>query len=70
MFDLDCPLRGPEPSGLAPGALAVEKRRVLVGTGTTALELVRVQPHGKKEMTAADWGRGLHAVPTGFDGTR
>lgn len=62
--------RPTDETGLAPGALAVEKRRVLVGTGTTALELVRVQPHGKKEMTAADWGRGLHAVPTGFDGTR
>lgn len=46
-------------TGLAPGALRVEKRRVLVGTGTTALELVRVQPHGRTPMPAADWGRGL-----------
>lgn len=46
--------------GLAPGEVRAEKRRVLVGTGTTALELVRVQPQGKKEMAGADWGRGLH----------
>ena len=43
-------------SGLAPPDLTFDDRRV--------------QQHGKKEMTAADWGRGLHAVPTGFDGTR
>ena len=46
-------------TGLAPGDLRVEKRRVLVGTGTTALELVRVQPAGRKVMAGADWGRGL-----------
>lgn len=46
--------------GLPPGEVRVERRRVLVGTGTTALELVRVQPQGKKEMAGADWGRGLH----------
>jgi methionyl-tRNA formyltransferase len=33
---------------------------VLIGTGTTALELVRVQPSGKPAMAASDWWRGLH----------
>ncbi len=53
-------------AGLAPGEVRAEKRRVLVGTGTTALELVRVQPQGKKEMAGADWGRGLHGVEAWF----
>lgn len=44
---------------LAPGEILVEKHRVLVGTGTTAVELDRVQPPGKRPMPASDWGRGL-----------
>ena len=47
--------------GLAPGEARLERRRVLVGTGSTALELLRVQPAGRKPMAAADWGRGQHA---------
>lgn len=53
-------------TGLAPGALRVEKRRVLAGTGTTALELVRVHPHGRTQMPAADWGRGLREPAARF----
>lgn len=45
-------------SDLAPGRLGVEKKRVLVGTGTDAVELHTVQPPGKKPMNAADWARG------------
>ncbi|GAB2971262.1 methionyl-tRNA formyltransferase [Frigoribacterium salinisoli] len=41
------------------GELHLDARRVLVGTGTDPLELVRVQPAGKKPMAAADWWRGL-----------
>ncbi|WP_040162615.1 methionyl-tRNA formyltransferase [Nigerium massiliense] len=52
---------------LAPGQVRAEKRRVLVGTGAGDLELVRVQPAGKKEMAAPDWGRGLHADGVRFD---
>lgn len=52
--------RPTDETGLAPGEVRVEKRRVLVGTGTSALELVRVQPQGRREMAGADWGRGLH----------
>ncbi|GAA0620224.1 methionyl-tRNA formyltransferase [Kutzneria viridogrisea] len=44
--------------GLAPGELRVEKRRVLVGTATTAVQLGEVQAQGKKRMAAVDWARG------------
>jgi len=44
---------------LAPGALRVERRRVLVGTATSTVELGDVQPHGKRPMAAADWARGV-----------
>jgi methionyl-tRNA formyltransferase len=43
---------------LEPGAVAVRKRDVLVGTGTTAVALNEVQPQGKKLMNAVDWARG------------
>lgn len=43
---------------LPPGAVAVRKRDVLVGTGTVAIALNEVQPQGKKSMNAADWARG------------
>lgn len=43
---------------LPPGAVAVRKRDVLVGTGTVAIALNEVQPQGKKLMNAADWARG------------
>ncbi len=48
------------------GEVRAEKRRVLVGTGTTALELVRVQPQGKKVMPGADWARGLRGASVRF----
>jgi methionyl-tRNA formyltransferase len=35
--------------------------RVLVGTSSTPLELLRVQPAGKTAMRAADWWRGIAA---------
>lgn len=54
-------------SALAPGALAVDGRAVLVGTGTVDLELLRVQPQGKREMAAADWARGLRTPVAAFD---
>lgn len=43
---------------LQPGEIAERDGRILVGTGTTAIELVTVQPAGKKMMAAADWWRG------------
>ena len=45
--------------GLAPGELAVSKQAVHVGTGTDAVLLGEVTPFGKRQMTAADWARGL-----------
>lgn len=46
-------------AGLAPGVLLFSRRHVFVGTATEPLELVKVQPMGKKMMNAADWARGL-----------
>lgn len=43
---------------LAPGALAVGKSEVLVGTATVPVRLGDVKPFGKKQMAAADWARG------------
>lgn len=44
---------------LAPGAVVLREKRVLVGTGTHPLELIQVQPAGRRAMLAADWWRGL-----------
>jgi methionyl-tRNA formyltransferase len=53
----------PELPQLAPGELAVEKARVLVGTGTTPVRLGDVQPLGKRLMPASDWTRGHRLEP-------
>jgi methionyl-tRNA formyltransferase len=45
--------------GLAPGEILAGKRRVLVGTATSAVELGQVQAQGKKKMAATDWARGI-----------
>ena len=44
---------------LPPGRLEVGKSEVLVGTGTTPVRLGEVKAHGKRQMTAADWARGV-----------
>lgn len=44
---------------LPPGKLMASGRRVLAGTGAGALELLEVQPAGRRVMAACDWGRGL-----------
>lgn len=59
--------RPTDETGLAPGQIRVDRRAVLVGTATTALELLRVQPAGRREMAATDWGRGLRDE-VAFDG--
>jgi methionyl-tRNA formyltransferase len=51
------PVGGAE--SLPPGTLALVDRRVFVGTASSPLELVTVQPAGKRAMAAADWWRGL-----------
>jgi methionyl-tRNA formyltransferase len=48
---------------LAPGALAVSRDAVLVGTATQAVALGRVQPEGKQMMAAPDWARGVRVAP-------
>lgn len=49
----------PEADKLAPGEIAATRKAVLVGTGTHPVELGEVQPQGKRQMTAAEWGRGV-----------
>ncbi|WP_406181357.1 methionyl-tRNA formyltransferase [Streptomyces sp. NBC_01006] len=44
---------------LAPGELSPGKNNVYVGTGSHAVELLWVQPQGKKPMRGADWARGV-----------
>ncbi|HYJ27919.1 MAG TPA: methionyl-tRNA formyltransferase [Nocardioides sp.] len=44
---------------LPPGVLDVTKSAVLVGTGTTPVQLGEVKAFGKKQMAAADWARGV-----------
>ncbi|MFD7629175.1 methionyl-tRNA formyltransferase [Streptomyces sp. NPDC059851] len=53
----------PDRADLAPGALAPAKNNVYVGTGSHAVELLWVQPQGKKPMRGADWARGVRIVP-------
>lgn len=53
--------RAEEPATLAPGAIRVVGRSVLVGTASDPIALERVQPAGKQAMAATDWARGLRA---------
>lgn len=48
---------------LEPGVLALVEKTVVIGTGSTALELLTVQPAGKAAMRASDWWRGLGPNP-------
>ncbi|GAA2405884.1 methionyl-tRNA formyltransferase [Streptomyces glaucosporus] len=49
----------PDRTDLAPGELAVGRNTVHAGTGSHAVELLWVQPQGRKPMSAADWARGV-----------
>ncbi len=49
----------PESDGLEPGRLGFLSGSVLVGTASHTVELVEVQPAGRKMMQARDWARGL-----------
>ncbi|MCI0385784.1 methionyl-tRNA formyltransferase [Streptomyces sp. CNQ085] len=53
----------PGRTGLAPGEPVVGKNTVHVGTGSHAVELLWVQPQGRKPMAAADWARGVRIAP-------
>lgn len=61
-FKLEPPRLRPDIVGTAPGHLAWAGKALVVGTGTHALELTRVQPAGKKMMAAADWARGAGEI--------
>lgn len=50
---------GDMPGEALPGQLVVSKKSVHVGTREGLLELVQIQPQGKKPMRAADWARGV-----------
>jgi methionyl-tRNA formyltransferase len=47
---------------LPPGTLEVGKSAVLVGTGSLPVRLGEVKPHGRKQMPAADWARGVRVA--------
>jgi methionyl-tRNA formyltransferase len=50
----------PGTSEVEPGRIVVDKRGVVVGTGSGhTVRLGDVQPQGRKRMNAADWARGL-----------
>ena len=57
------PVQLTQVAGLVPGELRVERRRVLVGTGTDAVELGDVTAPGKRAVPAADWARGARPAP-------
>jgi methionyl-tRNA formyltransferase len=45
--------------GMPPGTpLALDKQRLLVATGTGAIEILKIQPDGKRPMSAAEFLRG------------
>ncbi len=46
------------PTGLAPGAIHVDRAGVYIGTGSQPVLLGQIQPPGKKLMNATDWARG------------
>ncbi len=43
-----------------PGALSLSDDRLVMGTGTRPIELVEVQPQGKRAMSGREWARGRH----------
>ena len=46
---------------LAAGQLELRDGRVVVGTASDPIELVSIQPAGKRAMKATDWWRGRPA---------
>ncbi|GAB3125654.1 methionyl-tRNA formyltransferase [Glaciibacter psychrotolerans] len=46
---------------LPAGSIREFEKKVLIGTATEPLELLRVQPAGKNPMSAIDWWRGVAA---------
>jgi methionyl-tRNA formyltransferase len=57
------PVRRQSAGSMPPGAIQVERGRVLVGTGTVPVELGEVRAAGKKPMPADAWARGVRPEP-------
>jgi methionyl-tRNA formyltransferase len=51
--DTDVPVAG------RPGAIWHDQQRLLIGTADAALDVLELQPPGKRRMAAGDWLRGL-----------
>ncbi|PPF47362.1 methionyl-tRNA formyltransferase [Pseudoclavibacter sp. AY1F1] len=64
ILSISRPSEDAEVPTLAPGHLGAVGKRVFVGTGTSPLELLSVQPAGKKPMPARDWLRGRRDAET------
>ena len=47
---------------LEPGALLMEKKKLYVGTATTALEIGYITPSGKSRMPASEWANGARLI--------
>ncbi|WP_067176311.1 methionyl-tRNA formyltransferase [Microtetraspora niveoalba] len=52
----------PDADRLGPGEIRATKSSVLVGTASHPVELGEVQPQGKRQMTAAEWARGVRVT--------
>lgn len=48
---------------LPPGTITRTGNTALVGTGTSPIRLLRVQPEGRREVDATEWYRGAHLSP-------
>lgn len=53
-------VRDTESRSSVPGELRLHDGRLLMATATTCLELIEVQPSGKRVMTGRDWAMGRH----------
>jgi len=47
---------------LAPGEVSVEKENLYIGTGKKSLEILELQPAGKKKMKTAEFIRGYQSL--------
>jgi methionyl-tRNA formyltransferase len=47
---------------LKPGEILLQGRSVLVGTGSSSIELITVKAAGKSAMSAQDWANGQHLL--------
>lgn len=57
----------PHPHHLGPGSLEVVEGLPVIGIADGGVELVEVQPPGKRAMPGADWARGRHDRAGSFE---